>query len=324
MSETIKIAAAQMAPVFLNRQATTDKVCRFIQEAGDAGARVIGFPECIIPGYPAWDELIPMDRSHAHGLFRKLFLNSVEIPGPETEQIGQACKDANIYAIVGVNERRVGTTGTTFNTQLLFGPDGSLLNKHQKYVPTVAERLIHTDGQTGTSVSVPTEFGCLSGLICGENANALAMYSLSLKYPVIHVASWPTHFTPEIEMQSCILNSTRGLAYALKCFVINSVGVIDDDAIEAYGEDEDIRRYLEVERQKPLATILGPDGNILAGPLKPGDGILYADIDPTDVIIPKYAIDIAGHYNRPELFAHHFANYFERPGKDGPVRDSNL
>ncbi|KAJ5720145.1 nitrilase/cyanide hydratase and apolipoprotein N-acyltransferase [Penicillium malachiteum] len=316
MTETIKIAAAQLAPVSLDKQATTDKVCQFIREAGDAGARVIGFPECIIPEYPAWDELIPMDRSQAHRLFRKLFFNSVEVPGPETEQIGQACKDSNLYAIIGVNERCAGTTGTTFNTQLLFGPDGSLLNKHQKYVPTVAERLIHANGQTGTSVSVPTDFGCLSGLICGENANPLAMYSLSLKYPVFHVASWPTHFTPEIEMQSCILNSTRGLAYALKCFVINSVGII--------GEDEHIRQYLEEERRKPLATILGPDDNILAGPLKPGDGILYADINPSDVIVPKYAIDIAGHYNRPELFAQHFAKYFEGSGQEDSLRTLNL
>ncbi|RSM05240.1 hypothetical protein CEP52_006389 [Fusarium oligoseptatum] len=237
-----------------------------------------------------------MDRGLAWTLFLRLFENSVEVPGPEVDQIAAACKEANIYAIVGVNERRAGTTGTTFNTQLTFGPDGSLLNKHQK-------------------VSVTSEHGALSGLICGENANALAMYSVSLDYPVVHVASWPTHFSPGIDMQDCILNSTRGLAYSLKCFVLNSVGVIGDDAIEAYGEDDTIREYLETERQKPLATILGPDGNIIAGPLRAGDGILYADICLSDVVIAKYGIDIAGHYNRPELFAHHFAKYFSSQAK---------
>lgn len=308
----IKVAAVQMSPVFLNKQATTDKVCKIILEAGLEGASVIGFPECIIPGYPAWDELLPMDRSPAWSLYNKLFANSVEVPGPETYQIGLACKKAGLYAIVGVNERIKGTTGTTFNTQLIFGPDGTLLNKHQKFVPTVAERLIQAPGQTGDACSVAdTPFGGLSGLICGENANALAMYSLSLEYPVVHVASWPTHFAPGIEMQDCILNSTRGLAYSLKAFVLNAVGVIDDAAVEAYGEDEQIREYLHTERQKGLATILGPDGNIIAGPLAAGREILYAEICPNDVVTCKYAIDIAGHYNRPEIFAYRFERYFK-------------
>lgn len=306
LRKPITVAAAQLSPVFLNKQATTEKVCAMIREAGENGADVIGFPECIIPGYPGWCELLPMDRAPAHKLYLDLFHNSVEVPGPETAQIGAACKQAKIYAVVGVNEKRGRTTGTTYNTQLLFGPDGTLLNKHQKYVPTVAERLIHSPGGTGAEVSVPgTPFGTLSGLICGENANALAMYSLGLSYPVVHVASWPTHFAPGIEMQDCILNSTRGLAYSLKCFVINSCGLIGQDAVELYGLDDETREYLLEEQQKPLSTIIGPTGNIVAGPMA-GEGILYAKVTPEDVIVCKYAIDIAGHYNRPELFAHHF------------------
>lgn len=315
LSNKIKIAAAQLSPVFLDKQKTTSKVCDFIRAAGAEGASVIGFPECIIPGYPAWCEVIPMDRPLAHNLFRKLFENSVEVPGPEAEQIAAACKEAKIYAIVGVNERVAGTTGSTFNTQLMFGPDGTLLNKHQKYVPTVAERLIHSPGQTYTHTTSKTDFGALSGLICGENANPLAMYSTGLEYPTVHVASWPTHFTPEIDMQSCILNSTRGLAYSLKVFLINSCGLIDDEAIEAYAETDEIREWLVKEQGKPLSTILGPDGNIIAGPLKPGDGILYADIIPADTIVSKYAIDVVGHYNRPELFAHHFLSHMKEGSK---------
>ena len=311
LRRTIKIAAAQLSPVWLDKQATTDKVCRMILEAGQQGAEVIGFPECIIPGYGAWNELIPMDRPKAHGLFQELFLNSVEVPGPETERIAEACKAAGCYAVVGINERLPGSTGTTFNTQLIFGKDGKLLNKHQKYVPTLGERYLHTAGRTGSASSAKTEFGCLSGLVCGENANALAIYSLSLEYPTIHVASWPSHFTPEIEMDTCILNSTRGAAYSLRTFLINSIAVIDDEAIEACAENEADREFLRREQQKSRSTILGPDGNTIAGPLGPGDGILYADVCPADTIVSKYAIDIAGHYNRPEVFAHHFAQYFE-------------
>ncbi|GME61716.1 unnamed protein product [Neofusicoccum parvum] len=302
-AKRLTLAAAQMAPVFLDKQATTAKVCRVIREAGAAGADIIGFPECIIPGYPAWIELLPVDRGVAHDLFLRLWHNSVEVPGPEVDAIGAACREAGVYAIVGVNERRAGTTGTTFNTQLHFGPDGRLRHKHQKYVPTVAEHLIHMPGQTGPEASTHTgDFGTLSGLICGENSNLLAAYALSQHYPVVHVASWPTHFAPPFEMADCVLNSTRGLAYALKSFVINAVGAIDDDAIAAYGVNDEVCAFLEQERKKPLSTILGPDGNIVAGPLAAGEGILYATVDLDQCMLGKYAIDIAGHYNRPELF----------------------
>lgn len=309
---TLKLAAAQIAPVFLSKQATTAKVCEYIREAGKQGADVIGFPECIIPGYPGWAELIPVDRAPAHALYKRLFRESLEIPGAETDEIGRACAEANLLAVVGVNERRPGTTGTTFNTQITFGRDGKILNKHQKFVPTLAERLIHANGQTGSQVSAKTDWGCLSGLICGENANPLAQYSMSLEYPVVHVASWPPHFTPELEMGDCILNSTRGLAFSLKCFVINSVGVVTDEIISSCVGDDEARNFLENERSKGYATILGPDGNIIAGPLHPGEGILYANVCLDDVITGKYVHDIAGHYNRPEIFAHHFRPYLRQ------------
>lgn len=252
-----------------------------------------------------------MDTTPAHELYVKLFQNSVEVPGPETEMISAACKEAKVWAIVGVNERRPNSTGTTWNTQIMFNRRGEIVNKHQKFVPTVAERLIHANGTTGSAVSAPTEFGTLSGLICGEHANALAMYSTSLEYPVVHLASWPTHFSPHLIMQDAIQNSTRGFAYSLKCFLINSVGVIGDDAIEAYGVNEEVRKYLLAEQNKPGATIIAPSGNVIAGPLEGGDGILYATVDPSECILAKYGIDIAGHYNRPEIFAHCFARFFE-------------
>lgn len=144
--KNLKLAAVQAAPVFLNKAATTQKVCDLILEAGQKGADVIGFPECFIPGYPGWVELIPLSGEPAPSLFCELFNQAVEVTGPEVEAIQAACKEANIYAVVGINERRPRTTGTLFNTQLYFGRDGALLHKHQKYVPTVGERLIYAPG----------------------------------------------------------------------------------------------------------------------------------------------------------------------------------
>jgi aliphatic nitrilase len=312
LKKVIKIGAVQAAPIFLNRAATTEKVCSLIREAGRNGTDVIGFPEAFIPGYPAWLELLPMSVEPALSLFRELFHQAVEVPSPEVEAIQEACREANVYAVVGINERRPHTTGTLYNTQLIFGRDGKLLHKHQKYVPTVGERLIHAPGVTGSKASVQTDFGGLSGLICGENANPLAQYSLSLDYPVVHVASWPSHFCPGQDMQDTILTSTRGLANSLSCFVVNSVAVIGDDAIRAYGVDAATREYLAKEQTKRLATIVGPGGSVLAGPFEQAqEGILYAEVSANSLIASKYVTDYAGHYNRPELFAHHFKQYFD-------------
>lgn len=308
---TVKVAAVQMAPVFLDRDKSTKKVCDFIKEAAARGSSVIGFPESIIPGYPGWIEMLPLDQPEAHALYQKLFLNSVTVPGPETAMIGEACRSANAWVVVGITEKVAHTTGTLFNTQLTFSPDGEIACKHQKFVPTLTERLVHTAGQTGSTASSSTPFGTLSGLMCGENSNPLAIYSIGLSYPVIHVASWPTHFAPGSDLERSISSSTRGLAYTLKCFVLNCAGVIDEGAIEAYGSNPAIRDYLDRERRKSLSSIVGPDGSTVAGPPASGEGVVYAEARPADVVIPKYGMDFAGHYNRPELFAHHFSDYFK-------------
>ena len=104
LSKKIKIAAVQAAPVFMDREATTEKVCRLIREAGKNSADVIGFPEGFIPSFPTWMELTPTGGPLARSLFCELFDQSVEVPGPEVEAIQQACQEANIYAVVGINE----------------------------------------------------------------------------------------------------------------------------------------------------------------------------------------------------------------------------
>lgn len=306
----IKLAAVQAAPVLFNKEATTAKVCSLILEAGRSGAQVIGFPEGFIPGHPGWVEVLPLSGEPATSLFLEQFEQSVEVPGPETDAIAAACKEAGIYAVVGINERRPNTTGTLFNTQLFFGPDGSLLHKHQKYVPTVGERLIHAPGGTGSAASVATPFGTLSGLICGENGNPLAQYSLGLDYPVAHVASWPSHFGPGSDLQAMVHTISGGLATSLMCYVINSVALVGDDALERYGTAPEVNEFLRAEQTKRRATIVGPGGAIVAGPLEDeGEGILYAEVGKNALIKGKYGLDYAGHYNRPELFAHHFQRY---------------
>ncbi|KAL0933814.1 nitrilase/cyanide hydratase and apolipoprotein N-acyltransferase [Colletotrichum truncatum] len=310
----LKLAAVEAAPVFLNKTATCKKVCDLIRKAGLHGADIIGFPETFISGYPGWHSLLPQSNPLTQSLYLQLFESAVEVPGPEVSAIQEACKEANIYAVVGITERRPHTTGTLYNTQLFIGRDGALLHKHQKYVPTVGERLLNSPGNTGSQSSVQTDFGTLSGLICAENGNPLAQYALSLDYPVVHVASWPQFFSIGQEMNDVIQIAGKAVAFSVGTFVINSVGLVGDEEIEAYGVDEKIREFLQDERKKRRATIYGPGGSVVAGPLEdPNEEILYAEVDVKDVNAVKFAFDYAGHYNRPEIFSHHFRKHLVNP-----------
>ncbi len=299
----IRLAAVQAASEFLDREATVEKACRLIREAGKNGADVIGFPEGFIPTHPGWFNFLPSVGSKSLFFSKQLFKNAVEIPGASTGKLGQACREANIIAVVGVCEKLPGTTGTMWNTQLFIDRSGELLGKHQKLVPTLTERMVHTGGQGSTMRAFQTHFGTLSGLLCGENSNPLAAFALSAHYPVVHVASWPAHFGPTNVMQDNITVATRGLAYQMKCFVINACGVIDDDLIEKYGLTKEDREYVERIRKLPGASIIGPRGQVLAEMREPGDGILYCDVDLEDVLIPKVLHDFVGHYNRPDVFS---------------------
>ncbi|MCC7167800.1 MAG: carbon-nitrogen hydrolase family protein [Rhodospirillales bacterium] len=301
----IKLAAVQAASVHLDRDATVEKACALIREAGRAGAQVIGFPEGFIPAHPSWYTVRPATGKVSLGLAKRLFQNAVVVPSKATDRLSAAAREANITAVVGVCEKQPGTTGTLFNTQLFFGPDGTLLGKHQKLMPTVGERLVHRGGWGDTLKAFPAPMGKVSGLICGENANPLAVYALMTMYPVVHVAAWPAFVTPALDLGEIISAATRGLAYSMGIFVINSAGVLTDEIIDDYQPSAEERAFLEPLKDRGYASIVGPTGQIIAGPMGPGEGILYADVDLNDVIVPKMIHDYAGHYNRPDIFQVH-------------------
>src|SRR5262245_51842915 len=190
----IKVAAVQAASVFLDREASTEKAWRLIREAGRNGAQVIGFPEGFIPAHPVWYHHHSATGTISNRLAIELFKNSVTIPGPEIAAIAAAAHDANAYVVVGVCEKLPHTTGTMFNTQVYLAPDGSFIGKHQKIMPTVGERLVHSGGFGDTFGAFQTQFGPMSGLICGENSNPLAAFALTAEGTRIHVMSWPNHF----------------------------------------------------------------------------------------------------------------------------------
>ncbi|MES2414594.1 MAG: carbon-nitrogen hydrolase family protein [Pseudomonadota bacterium] len=300
----IRLAAVQASSVHLDRDATVEKACGLIREAGKAGASLVGFPEGFIPAHPSWFTVQPGTGKISLGLSQRLFQNSVVIPGEQTDKLGAACRDAGVTAVIGVCEKRADTTGTMFNTQLFIGPDGNILGKHQKLMPTLAERIVHTGGWGDTLKAYETPFGRVSGLICGENANPLAASALMAMYPVVHVASWPAFVSPAVKLSDVISAISRGLAYSMGCFVINATGVVSEAALDDFQLAPDARAPLEKLRNTGYASIIGPSGQVLSQPLD-GEGVVYADVDLNDVMVSKILNDFAGHYNRPDVFSLH-------------------
>ena len=298
------VAAVQAAPEFLDREGSIDKACGLIAEAASQGASLIGFPEGFVPGHPGWVELLPFD-DRAVGLGRRLFLEALEIPGPGLARIQDACREGSIAAVVGACERLSGTTGTLFNTQVVIDEHGVVVGKHQKLVPTVGERLFHGPGGTGSSCAFPTGIGTVSTLICGENSNPLAQYAALVEYPVVHVASWPQHFSASVPMPPVITMVSQGLAYSMKAFVINAVSTVSEAMLEAYGTGPEAD-FLRDPAAQGRASVVAPTGQVIAQAEDGDEQLVYARIDTDSVIVPKMVHDYAGHYNRPELFAHLF------------------
>src|SRR5450631_2102015 len=228
----VRVAAVQAASVFLDREGSTEKACRLIREAGKNGARVIGFPEGFIPAHPLWYNHHTGSGAIAGQLATELFKNSVEIPGRETDQLCAAARDANAYVVVGVCEKLPHTIGTMFNSQVFIGPDGNLIGKHQKLMPTAGERMVHMGGFGDTFGTFDSAFGPMSGLICGENSNPLAIFALTAEGTRIHVMSWPNHFPVSGDpMKNRVAVDSQAFAQMSKAFVVSACGTVDERMI---------------------------------------------------------------------------------------------
>lgn len=297
----VRLAAVQAAPVFLNREATVEKACRLILEAGRNGAKVVGFPEGFIPGFPQWFWFHTIESKEARQFYRRLFQNAVEIPSPAGEALAAAAREAGCYVVMGINEREPGTMGTLYNTALYLGPDGKLLGKHRKLIPTMGERLVHGCGDGSTLGVVPTDFGRIGSLICGENTNSLLRYTLLAQGERIHVALWPGFAHGDYQtMYDSIDIRCRNHAFEGKVFVISATGIISDEIKDAFCRDENDRR--EMPTDGGHSSIINPRGQFLAGPAGDGECILYADADLAESIDAKVVQDVLGHYNRFDIF----------------------
>jgi aliphatic nitrilase len=319
----VKVAAVQAASVFLDREGSTDKACELVREAGRNGARVIGFPEGFIPAHPVWYHHHVATGALANRLAVELFKNAVEIPGPQVAALCAAARAANAYVVIGVCEKIPNTIGTMFNTQLYIGPDGALIRKHQKIMPTVGERLVHSGGHGDTFGAFASEFGPMSGLICGENSNPLAVFALTAEGTRIHVMSWPNHFPASGDpMKNRVAVDSQAFAQMSKAFVVSACGTVDERMIAMLEPDAQAERFLRNPDCCGGSVIVAPNSRILAGPMGAEEGILYADCNLELGVLMKLRHDFAGHYNRPDIFQLHVnrraPHIYAVHGPDGP------
>jgi nitrilase len=292
------VAAAQAAPVFLDRAATLEKACHLIWEAAQAGARLVVFPESFIPAYPDWVWAVPSGEERLLGeLYGELVANAVAIPSETTERLCRVARKAGIHVVMGVSERNVeASAASLYNTLLTIDARGQILGKHRKLVPTGGERLVWAQGDGSTLQVYDTPLGKIGGLICWENYMPLARYAMYAWGTQLYVAATWDRGEPWLSTLRHI--AAEGRVYVISCGMALRKADIPDRFEFKQRFYQDAGEWINGGD----SAILNPDGEFIAGPLHEAEGMLYAEVHPAAMRGPKWMLDVAGHYARPDVF----------------------
>ena len=291
MSKSV-VAAVQWAPEVLDPGAGAGKAAAAIAEAASESAELVVFPECWLQGYPYWSGLAPTNPEYQ--AFRQLsFESSIAVDDPALEPVYQAAATHRCTVVLGLHEKE---GGTIYCTLLYIGPDGRMLGKHRKLIPTQAERLVWGRGDGSDLDAYDTPVGRVSGLNCFEHQMAPARIALSGLNTQIHAAAWPGHAF----LDGIIDASTRHLAHENACFVVVAREVMSPERVPA--------GLPLSEAAAPHwhghggSAIIAPGGRYLAGPVFDEETIVTAEIDLADIAVNKWFFDGTGHYARPDVF----------------------
>ncbi len=300
-----KIAIVQQAPVLLDRAATLEKVVAAAAEAASGGAELVVFPEAFVPGYPAWIwRLRPGgDMALTETLYARLFGNAVSLARDDLAPLRSAAREHGITIVCGINEVDDNTSRTTlYNTVVTVGPDGRLLNRHRKVMPTNAERMVWGFGDgTGLKV-VDTPCGRIGALICWENYMPQARLALYAHGIQIYIA-------PTFDEGDTWVASMQHIAREGRCWVIGSgFALCARDIPENVPGRDTIFPDPDEWVNPGDSVIVSPGGAIVAGPLREEYGVLYADLDLDQIVTARRAFDVSGHYARPDIFQLHVNN----------------
>ncbi len=297
MIEKFTAAVVQDCPVVFDRGATVDKMGRLTAEAAATGAKLVIFPEAFVSAYPKgldFGARIGGRTPEGRDDFRRYFDSSLDLDSPDAARMAQIVGDHAVHLVVGVIER---DGGTLYCTVLFFSPDGVLMGKHRKLMPTAAERLVWGFGDGSTLPVFDTAIGRLGSVICWENYMPLlrmAMYSKGIQL----------YCAPTADDRETWLSTMRHVALEGRCFVFSACQYL------TRGDCPD--DYAAVQGDDPATVLMGggscivsPLGEILAGPDRDGPAILTAEIDLGEIARGKYDFDAVGHYARPDVFRLH-------------------
>jgi predicted amidohydrolase len=289
-ADTFRVAAVQAAPVFLDSQASTDKACALIADAGRAGVAMAAFGETWLPGYPRWVNA-PIHVNTKRRIGGRYLDAAIEVPGPETRSLCAAARDAGIDVVIGVAERDPHTHGSVYCTLLFISADGQIIGKHRKLKPTYGERFAWGEGDGSGLRAHQRPYARLSGLNCWEHNMVLPGYALIADGTQCHVAAFPGYEST----RQLVLG--RAFASQAGAYVVIAGGMIDPAEVD----DQELREAIEM---MPAMTgdsyVIDPMGEVIAGPAV-GEILLIAECSLARVREAKALCDTAGHYSRPDV-----------------------
>jgi nitrilase len=286
----LHVAVGQIGSVLFDTGATLSRVERMCRRAAAAGARLLVLPEALIGGYPkglTFGATVGNRTDDGRSLFLRYWNSAILCPGAETEVLAGWARELDLHIVVGVVERG---GSTLYCTSLVFSPASGLIAKHRKLMPTGTERLLWGLGDGSTMEAVDTEIGRIGVAICWENY--MPLYRQHLYNQGVQLWCAPTVDSREVWQASM-----RHIAYEGRCFVLSAC-----QTLTKHDWPADLREAgVEIDGR---SLIVSPQGQIVAGPIA-GEGLLVTAIDLDDIPRGKFDLDVAGHYNRPDVFSFH-------------------
>lgn len=300
-----RVAVIQAGTSLFDTPRTLDRMEAHCDAATAQGVELAVFPEAYVGGYPkglSFGAVLGSRFPEGREDYLRYWKSAIDVPGAETARIGSFAAKMKAHLVVGVIER---DGATLYCTALFFGPDGTLLGKHRKLMPTGTERLVWGQGDGSTIPVFETDIGRIGAAICWENY----MPDLRQSMYVRGINLW---CAPTVDERDIWQASMRHIAYEGRTFVLSACQYMTRaDAPEEYACHQGNNPDTVLIRGG--SVIVSPLGEIIAGPIYDREAIITADIDLDDVIRGKYDLDVAGHYARPDIFSLQVNNACQNP-----------
>ena len=305
-----KLAVVQKAPAFLNKEKSIANAVGSIAEAAASEAGLVIFTEAFIPGYPAWIwRLRPgADWSVSEELHNRLLNNAIDMDSEDLAPLYEAARKYNVTIVCGIEERDNSLSRSTlYNTIVVIGSDGKLLNKHRKLMPTNPERMVWGQGDASGLKVIETPVGRISTLLCWENYMPLARYALYSQGVELYIA-------PTYDSGDKWIGTLQHIAREGRCWVVGCGNLMQArDLPEDFPDKNSMYPDADEWINPGDSIVITPDGEITAGPMRQQAGILYCEIDLQKVGIARRVLDVAGHYARPDIFTLHVNTRTQSP-----------